>query len=334
MTSIDLRTVAIQPLRNTFDHIAARFGDKPASRYQEGSYRVQAEGNFHYRPTWAPQYEIFDRSRTAVVMADWYAFKDPRQFYYGTYTLARAKMQESADGAFTFVEQRGLAHSFDPAARAMALSVLVPLRHVAWGSNANNAAIAAYGYGTTFTQPCLYHGMDQLGIAQYLTRVALLLGGTDVLAEGKQAWMEAPAWQGVRRLVEDMMVVADPFELFVAQNVALDGLLYPLVYRDIDAAITAKAGPTVSMLLQFQSEWFAETTKWIDVTVKTATGESAENAALISGWFRTWEARAAEALEPIAALALDALGPDAAAGAVSTVRSELATRVAGLGVTA
>lgn len=329
MTSIDLRTVAITPLRNTFDHLVERFGDKPASRYQEGSYRVQAEGNFHYRPTWAPQYEIFDRSRTAVVMADWYSFKDPRQFYYGTYTLARAKMQEAADGAFTFVEQRGLARTFDAAAREIALNVLLPLRHVAWGSNANNAAVAAYGYGTTFTQPALYHAMDQLGIAQYLTRVGLLLGGPDVLAEGKQAWMQAPAWQGLRRLVEDLMVVADPFELFVAQNVALDGVLYPLVYREIDAALTVQAGPTISMLLQFQSEWFAESSKWVDATVKTAAGESDANAETISGWFRTWEARAAEALEPIAALALG--DPT---GALTTVRSELAARVAGLGVTA
>jgi phenol hydroxylase P1 protein len=27
---IDLRTVSIQPLRQTFDHLARRFGDKPA----------------------------------------------------------------------------------------------------------------------------------------------------------------------------------------------------------------------------------------------------------------------------------------------------------------
>ena len=48
---IDLRTVSIKPLRNTFDHLARRFGDKPASRYQEGSYDIQADANLQYRPT-------------------------------------------------------------------------------------------------------------------------------------------------------------------------------------------------------------------------------------------------------------------------------------------
>lgn len=92
---IDLRTVSITPLRQTYNHIAERLGtDKPASRYIEGTMDVQPEANFHYRPTWDPEHELFDPRRTQVVMKDWYALKDPRQFYYGTYTQARARMQE------------------------------------------------------------------------------------------------------------------------------------------------------------------------------------------------------------------------------------------------
>ena len=48
---IDLRTVAITPRRQAFDHLVRRFGDKPASRYQEGSYDIQAAENLHYKPT-------------------------------------------------------------------------------------------------------------------------------------------------------------------------------------------------------------------------------------------------------------------------------------------
>ena len=68
---IDLRTVAINPLRQTYDHIARRIGpDKAASRYQEGTLDLQATHNFHYRPTWDPDHEIFDASRSAIRMAD------------------------------------------------------------------------------------------------------------------------------------------------------------------------------------------------------------------------------------------------------------------------
>ena len=303
---IDLQTIAIKPLRHTFDNIARRIGaDKPATRYQEGTLDMQQEANFHYRPTWDPDHMIYDRARTVIKMADWYAFKDPRQFYYGAYTLARAKQQDTAEANFDFVENRGLAATLPENLRDTVLKLLLPLRHVAWGSNMNNASICAYSYGTGFSQPHIYHSMDQLGIAQYITRVGLLLGSVDVLDEAKRAWMEDDTWQGLRRFVEDTMVLKDPFELFVAQNVALDGLLYPLVYETIiDDVLSAKGGTSVAMLTQFMTDWFAETKKWADATVKTAAAESDENKAILTKWITEWRDRAAAALVPVARIAL------------------------------
>lgn len=328
---IDLRTVSITPLRQTFDHIAARLGgDKAASRYIEATMNVQADANFHYRPTWDPEHEIFDPSRTKIVMKDWYAFKDPRQLYYGTYTQARARMQETAEADFEFVETRGLSDSFDDAARRTALDFYVPLRHVAWGANMNGASMCAYGYGTAITQACLYAGMDQLGIAQYLTRLGLLMGQSGDLEAGKQAWMEAPAWQGLRRYVEDTLVLKDWFELYVAQNVVLDGLLFALAYGEVDKALSAKAGPTVSMLTRFQAEWFQDHCKWVDAVMKTAAAESAENKALLQGWIATWRARASEALAPLASLALG----DGAAAAMDRINAQLNARLTKAGLAA
>ncbi|QTD45376.1 aromatic/alkene monooxygenase hydroxylase subunit beta [Ottowia testudinis] len=302
---IDLRTVSITPLRQTYQHIADRQGgDKAASRYIEATMDVQAKDNFHYRPTWDPAHELFDATRTGIVMKDWYALKDPRQLYYGTYTQARARMQETAEADFDFVETRGLADKYDDAARRTALDFYVPLRHVAWGANMNGAYQCAYGYGTAITQPCLYASMDQLGIAQYLSRLGLLLGNPGDLEAAKHAWLEAPAWQGLRRMVEDSWVVKDWFELFVAQNVVLDGLLFPLAYKEADTALSDKAGPTVSMLTRFQTEWFADACKWVDAVVKTTAAESAGNQQLLSKWYADWRARAIEALGPVAGIAL------------------------------
>ena len=321
---IDLRTVSITPLRQTYTHIAERLGaDKPASRYIEGTMDVQANANFHYRPTWDPQHELFDPRRTRIVMQDWYALKDPRQFYYGTYTQARARMQEVAEADFEFVESRGLADRFDDAARRTALDFYVPLRHVAWGANMNGAYQCAYGYGTAITQPCLYAGMDQLGIAQYLTRLGLLLGNQGDLEAGKHAWLNAPAWQGLRRLVEDTWVLKDWFELFVAQNVVQDGVLFGLAYKEVDQAISEKAGPTVSMLTRFQAEWFQDASKWVDAVIKAAASESADNQALLSQWYGQWRARVQEALAPVAQLALGEQGAQALERAAAAVDARM-----------
>ncbi|MDR2188620.1 MAG: aromatic/alkene monooxygenase hydroxylase subunit beta [Azonexus sp.] len=326
---IDLRTVNITPRRQTFDHLAWRFGDKPASRYQEGSYDIQAEENLHYRPTWDPDQQIYDKAISKIVMADWHALKDPRQYYYNTWTIARARQQETTEANFSFIESRGLADSMSAALKATTLEVLIPLRHAAWGANMNNSFICGYGYAAIFTQACMFQAMDNLGIAQYLSRLGLLLGDTAALDAGKAAWVDGAAWQPLRRYIEDSLMVRDPFELFVAQNAALDGLLYPLVYgRIVDDFLSPQGASAVAMLTQFMSDWSVETQKWVDAVLKTAAAESEHNRALLCDWTKAWSARAASALLPVAALAL---GGDATA-VVDEEMAAFKTRLAKTGI--
>lgn len=296
---IDVKTVALEPKRKAFDHLVRRFGDKAASRYQEGSYDIQARENLHYRPTWAPDQELYDPNLSKVRMEDWESFKDPRQFYYSSYVLARSRQQEAAEAAFTLVESRGLDQTLADAQKQKILELLVPLRHALWGGNQNNVLIAGYGFGTPFTQPCLYHGMDCLAAAQYLSRLGLLFDGPDELVRSKEAWLNDRTWQPLRRLVEDTLVVRDPFELFVAQNVVIDGLLYPAIFDTlIDARFAQEGAAPVSMLTQFITDWSAEARKWVDSVVKTAASESDGNAKVIAGWVSEWSDRAMAALLP------------------------------------
>ena len=209
--------------------------------------------------------------------------------------------------------------------RAQAMALLVPLRHAAWGGNQNNVLIAGYGYGTPFTQPCLYHGMDCLAVAQYLSRIGLLLGGTEALSSAKQQWMDSEIWQPLRRLVEDTLVIRDPFEAFVAQNVAIDGLLYPLVFDAVVDGIWAQnGGAAISMLAQFITDWSAEERKWVDSVIKIAAAESAQNAAVIAEWANAWNRRAATALLAPVAAALGSQADALVAQAVETLNARLA----------
>ncbi len=325
---IDLRTVAIKPVRQTFDHIVRRFGDKPASRYQEGTYDLQQTDIFHYRPLWEPELQLFDKRRSKVEMKDWYALKDPRQFYYGAYTIARARQQEAAESSFEMIEERGLADLLPAEVKQLALDILVPMRHVEWGGNMGNSYITAYGYGTAITQPCLYHAMDHLAVAQYLSHVGLVLDGAEALDAAKEAWMNGALWQPMRRHVENVLVVQDWFEIFVAQNLVLEGLSYPLLYDYLDADFSANGGTVISMMTRFMSEWADETGKWVDAQIKVAAAESAQNKALISDWVKQYRAPVLEALTPIAARAFG----DKADSVLSEITDQFNARCTKLGL--
>ncbi len=330
--NIDLQAREITPLRHTYEHVARYIGgDKAATRYQEATFGAQPMANFHYRPTWDPAHELFDASRSAIVLADWYVLKDPRQFYYATWTMTRARQQDAMESAAQFVESRGLAARMSDVQKSHALAVLMPLRHVAWGANMNNASVCAYGYGTAFTAPAMFHAMDNLGVAQYLTKLGLALGEAEVLDAGKAAWLTEPRWQPLRQLIEDSFVVSDPFELFVAQNLAIDGLLYPLVYGHyVDDHLAMQGGTAVAMLTSFMTEWQAESSRWIDAVIKTAAAESPANRATLAGWVAAWTARAQAALAPVADLALGEHG----AAALAESRQTLDARIARLGLSA
>lgn len=298
---VEIRTTAISPLRQSFANIERRIGSgKTASRYQEATLDLQSEVNFHYLPLWDRHHQLYDRQRTAVVMNDWYAFKDPRQFYYGSYVAARARQQETAERQLEFVARKQLLSELDAAERARLVFALLPLRHVEWAANANNCQITAYAWGNAVAQTTMFHTMDRLGLAQYLSRIGLLLDGNsgDALLQARSAWLEHADWQPLRRLVENQMVMSDWFELFIAQNLVLDGLIYPLVYQRFDAKLAARSGPGLSLCLEFFAHWYDETQRWVDATVKTAASESAANASVLSASYRSARDACSDALRP------------------------------------
>ncbi|WP_317930679.1 aromatic/alkene monooxygenase hydroxylase subunit beta [Halioxenophilus sp. WMMB6] len=300
--SIEIKTASIEPVRATFANISRRFGEKAATRYQEATYDIQPEGNEHYRPLWDHDHEMVDASRTQIVMRDWYDLKDPRQYYYGAYVQQRAKMQEIAEGNYSFFDKRNLAELLTDDIKSRVIKYLVPLRHVEHTANLNNMFGCAYGFGTTLTQAFLYNGMDRLGMAQYLSRIGLLLDGNtgSALAEAKQAWMEDPMWQGLRALCESTLVVKDWFELFIAQNVVMDGLAAELFYRQFDQQLVAQGGQDIGMLTEFMREWEKDSNRWVDAVVKVTLAESDGNAQLLRSWTELWRSKVAEAYQPIA----------------------------------
>ena len=194
----------------------------------------------------------------------------------------------------------------------------------------NNTFICAYGYGTAITAACNFHAMDHLGIAQYLTRFGLAADDPSILDAGKNDWLNDPRWQVLRRLVEDTLVMKDPMEMFVAQNLALDGLLYPLIYGSfVDEHLTLKGGTAVAMLTSFMPEWHDECARWVDAVVKACTAESDENKQIVTGWIQAWADRVQAGLAPVAEIALGEHGQEA----LAEVRTAFNARVAKIGIT-
>lgn len=322
--TIQIKTLDMEPKRQTFGHVARRIGaDKAATRYQEATLDVQATANFHYKPLWEPEFWTYDPAKTKMVMADWYKTLDPRQYYYAAYNISRSNMNQAVERRFTFAEERQLAEKISAEARKQIETFLLPLRHLHWGANMNMTEITNRGYGTAVTAPSIFSAGDHLGMAQIISRIGLLLDGqTGVsLDMAKEVWVNDPAWQGVRRLIEDSFIERDWFQLFIAQTLAINTVIFDLIYKMGDAG-WQDAQMTIAMLTEFMSDWRADEGRWSDAVVKVVAAESEENRALASQWAAAWIARAVAAARPLAAAFLADNGAAAeAAGEAATARA-------------
>ena len=322
----ELRTQVIEPQRKTFDHLVARYGDRPASRYEEGSIDIQAKENFHYRPLWDPSHELYDEDFSVLRLTDPYSFTDPRQFYYAPYVTSRAAMSDAFGATLTYLESRGLLERLPERWGDLLAQLVIPLRHYESGAQLISTAAARFGFGTTVTQCAAYAAFDRIGNAQLISRLGIALdGGTaGLLEDAKASWLEDAALQGLRKHVEQTIVQKDWALSLVALDVT-DQLLYRMLFVHLDDAALTGSAPAYSLASQHLTEWFKDQRRWLDALYKAWTADSelgAANAEILERTVADAVDRAVAALLPLAARA-DALVGAGAEAALDAVAAEV-----------
>lgn len=312
--TLEIKTSSISPIRQTYAYTERRFGNKPATRYQEVSFDIQGATNFHYRPLWNPSKTLNDPSYTALTMKDWYVFKDPRQFYYGAYVQHRARLQDVAESNYAFFEKRHLVENLSEDVKQKLIACLLPFRYVEQTANLHMMSGSAYGYGTVITQACMFAAMDRLGMAQYISRIGLLIDGNtgESLQQAKDIWMNDAAWQPLRKLCEQSLTEQDWFKLYILQTLLIDSLMQSLVYGLFDQLLVENGARDVAMLTEFMQECLTDLRKWSDPVLKLAAAESEENKALIQTWIAELLPQVQDAFSAWSGLALNDTNIEAA----------------------
>jgi len=315
----ELRYQVLEPKRHTYQNVIDRLGDQPASRYLEATLDVEPRENFHYRPTWAQDRELYDERYTALRLTDPYAYTDPRQFYYTPYVTQRAALHAEFGKTLGYLEERDLLPRLPEAWQDLAATVVIPLRHYESGAQLASVAGARFAYGTSLEQCCTFAAFDRIGNAQMLSRAGLALGGgsADVLTRAKGEWLDGAHLQPLRRLTEEIMVIGDWAEAILAVD-QIDALLYPLLYRGLDEAALLGGAGAYSLVAQHFTAWFADQRKWLDALVAAWAADEQHGPANREVLARTgqyWGGRAREAVAALAAAAGAHL-PGAGTGAI------------------
>ena len=172
---------------------------------------MQPMENFHYRPFWDPDHELYDPDYSVIKLEDPYSYSDPRQYYYNTYVSARADSYDAFGRTLKYVEERQMFDRLPEDWHAVVVRCLLPLRHYEAGGQLISINGCRFAWGTTIAQVLGYAAFDRIGNAQLLSMAGLGVGGGGAtkLHEARDTWLTEAHMQGLRQLIEEALVEKD-----------------------------------------------------------------------------------------------------------------------------
>ena len=230
---------------------------------------------------------------------DWDSFRDPDQVTYRSYTTMQDAHEEYVDGLIR--DHSANEHDAQlPEAWLRKLALLyTPQRYLFAASQMAAAYVVQMAPASTIVNCAAFQEADAF---RWMSRVAfrthqLSLRHSDYgfRRDERKHWEEAPAWQGMRELMEKTLATYDWAENLFALNVvtarAIDETL-----RQLARAARGNGDTLTAMLCDAQQRDAERSRRWTSQWLKLAR-ENELNDAVLRRWSEKWNPLAERAIE-------------------------------------
>lgn len=231
---------------------------------------------------------------------DWNRFRDPDQLTYRAYMTLQDGSEEYVDGLLRDHARREHDRSLSPAWVASLALLYTPQRYVHAALQMAAAYTVQMAPSSTITNCAAFQEADA---TRWMSRVAYR---TRELANShpeqgfagseRQVWERHAAWQGVRELLERMLVAYDWGEHFVALNLVAMRAIEAACHEQLARAARANGDTLTAMLLDAQATDAERSRRWTGALIALALEEAANRPA-IARWLTHWMPLADAAIE-------------------------------------
>ncbi len=285
-----------------------------ASLYEDVTIDTQPSVHRHLNRGWPVSFEdgrgTWDDASTVLESVDWFAFRDPGEYWERPYYQRETAIEQQIDGAMQSAVEQGLIDDFGPEwIEFLRANLQVPayVEHGLW------FALATIGRAclsdSVATCVCLQAAMKQRS-AQALVLYAMDLEqhhGPFPIAAAQDAFMSEAAWQPTRRYLERLAATPDWGEVIVAANLCFEPIVGTLLRRELGIRAAAANGDTVTpVLARVATQEWEWAQAWSTELVRFLSGDpehGTANRAVIEQWMADWEPLANEAAVALAPLA-------------------------------
>ncbi len=298
-------TEVLKPLK-TWSHLAKN--RRKPSEYEvvstnlhtqmgEGSWRHEIGDN-------VPMSQWYKRYRADGLLrhSDWNAFRDPDELVYRSYNLLQ-------DGQETYV--RGLFDQFNERGHDQMLSAdwvktleqcYAPARYLFHGVQMASAYLHQIAPASTITNCACFQAGDSL---RWLSHTAYR---TQELADGwntrgftfgiseRQAWETGPAWQGLRKLIENALASYDWGESFFSVSLIAKPIINEVVLGGLSRLARENDDMLLDLLCQAQLRDAERHSRWAKAVVEMALTQPG-NQEVLASWKDKWMPLATAAAE-------------------------------------
>jgi Methane/Phenol/Toluene Hydroxylase. len=288
---------------------------KRSTQYEDVTVDVQPSVHRHTRfgfpiafPDGRPSF--WDDS-TKLRSRDWYAFRDPGGLWERPFFQKGAAHDSEIANTLQVARDNDLYTALSTEWVDFLAAQLVPISLAEYGLVAplsssmrpalGDAVANCLGFGAGYklrqAQALALYTMDlEQGIPGFSTE------------DGKQRFLDDPAWQPVRRYVERLASLTDWSEAIIATNLCFEPLVGSFLRREVLMRLAASHGdvvtPPYGRVAQAEWGWARDWTVAFVRLVIDDPDHGGRNLAIIHEWLEDWGAlarQALDALEPVVA---------------------------------
>lgn len=266
---------------------------------------------------------------TAVRVADWFDWRDPAELWERPFYQQAARAAREQDDAVAAARNEGLFARMTAEWRTFLQSSLqLPAfyEHGLWRALCGAARPAL---SDLVTHAIVLEAAMKQRQAQDLVVYAMDLEadiGECSTEAARTRWLEEPAWQPVRALVERVSSVHDWMERVIATNLCIEPIIGSLLRREMLLVPASVNGDPVTPVIvgNAQREWLWYRDWTIElVRFCVEDGEfGSHNREVLAGWAKNWNPEAEAAAESIAGEIERVPGSRAVEESLAQVKSE------------
>jgi toluene monooxygenase system protein E len=287
-------------------------------RRKPSTYEVTAARfHYHFRKEPAPfeldpgmplnRWYLTHREGSPFQVDDWEEFRDPYKLTYKDYVALQHDHETYLDLLIDTHEAAESVTRLDPAWVATLRALFVPLRFPLHVLQMTGLYVGQMAPSSFITNAANFGAADEMRRVQriaYWTKVLANAHGDEIATTGlaRGAWENEPAWQPLRRACEQLLVCHDWGEAFAARNLAVKPVLDALLNTSFAELAGRNSDEFLALLFAEFGVDSRRSQDWSAALVRYALERRPELREVLTGWLDTWQPRAAEAAESLAAL--------------------------------